>query len=268
MNTWRLIIDPVPRRGSWNMAVDELLFRSVGRGEGTVLRFYRWAKPTASIGYSQPVEKILDLEYCVSQGLDVVRRITGGKLVLHDREITYSLCSSDATTFSATLTESYRLISEAIVRGLRRMGLSAGLAGPPPASYSRGRMPCFAYPARDEIEIAGRKLVGSAQKRIGPRFLQHGSIPLEAEADRLRRLAAPAGSDGTEVRLISLSEALGRPADFAWCVGRLVEGFAEYFRARLTPAQLSAADVEDALRLERERYADPEWTLAGRADAE
>jgi lipoate-protein ligase A len=266
MKEWSLIIDPVPRMGPWNMAVDEHLFRSLGEAGETVVRFYRWARPTASVGYSQAIERVLDLDFCRRQGIDVVRRMTGGKLVLHDREITYSVCSSDASTFSSTLGESYRLISGALVRGLEEMGLSARLAGPPPPSYSRGIMPCFAFPARDEIEIDGRKVVGSAQKRLGHRFLQHGSIPLEAEPGLLRQVAA-AGGAGAEVRLISLSEALGRQVTFEWAVGYLVGGLAEYFQARFSPRPLSAGDLEEVLRIERERYGNPKWTF-GREDAE
>jgi lipoate-protein ligase A len=263
MREWSLIVDPAPRSGSWNMAVDEHLFRAVGERGETVVRFYQWARPTASLGYSQDVEKVLDLEYCRSRGIDVVRRITGGKLVFHDREVTYSVCSAEVSAFSSTLAESYRLISEALVGGLEKMGLAARLAGVPPASYSRGVLPCFSYPARDEIEIDGRKIVGSAQKRVGGRFLQHGSIPLTAQADRLRRLAAGA-ADGAELRLTSLSEALGREVTFDWAVARFVDALAEYFRARLNPRSLTTRELESVRRLERERYANPEWTLCGK----
>jgi len=262
MKEWSLIIDPVPCAGSWNMAVDEHLFGSLGGGGETVVRFYRWARPTVSLGYSQSVDRAVDLEFCGNNGIDVVRRMTGGKLVLHDREITYSVSSTDASVFSSTLSSSYRLISEALVRGLQRMGLPAALAGPAPEAYRRGVMPCFSYPARDEIEINGRKVVGSAQKRVGSRFLQHGSIPLDADPDREHRVASVCRADPANVRIISLSEALGHPVTFEWAVRRLVDALAESFGVRLSPKLLSGKDVEEVRRIERERYGNPEWTIA------
>ncbi len=262
MKDWSLIIDAAPCAGSWNMAVDEHLFESLaGEGE-TVVRFYRWARPTASLGYSQSVDKAVDLEFCRREGIDVVRRMTGGKVVLHDLEITYSVASSDAATFSATLGDSYRLISRALVLGLEKMGLSANLAGPPPASYRRGVMPCFSFPARDEIEINGRKVVGSAQKRVGARFLQHGSIPLDADPERNRRIALVCRADPSNVRVISVSEALGRPVAFEWAVGHLVAGLAESFQVKLNPRRLTDVEAENVRRIERARYANPEWTFA------
>ncbi len=261
MNEWSVIVDAAPAAGSWNMAVDEYLFESLAGAGETVVRFYRWARPTVSLGYSQSVDRAVDLELCRQQGIEVVRRMTGGKLVLHDKEITYSLSSSEASAFSTTLASSYRLISKALILGLEKMGLAAALAGPPPESYRRGVMPCFSFPARDEIEIDGRKIVGSAQKRIGVRFLQHGSIPLEADPDRERRIASVSMADPSNVRIVSLSEALGRPVDFDGAVACLIGGLAESFQARLNPRCLTEAEAESVRRIERERYANPEWTL-------
>src|SRR4030042_1955908 len=134
MKSWGLLIDPVPRSGPANMAVDEYLFACLRKEPKTTVRFYSWERPTASLGYSQSADKILDFDYCLNNGIDVVRRITGGKLVLHWREITYSIVSSDTETFALTLAESYRVISAALIRGLEKIGLRARLAGPPPSS--------------------------------------------------------------------------------------------------------------------------------------
>ena len=245
------------------MAVDEFLFRSLGDEPRTFVRFYRWAKPTASLGYSQTVEKVLDLDYCRRNGIDVVRRITGGKLVLHHREITYSVASSDTEVFSSTLAESYRLISNALICGLEKMGLKARLAGPPPDSYRTGNMPCFAYPGLDEIEIDGRKIVGSAQKRVGRRFLQHGSIPLQSDEEVLRKLSLGGGADA-DVRMISLSEALGRPAEFDWAVERLVEGIEAFFNVCFRTKIFPPEDIVAVLDIQKSRYQNEAWTLGNR----
>lgn len=265
VKTWGLLIDPAPRSGPANMAVDEFLFSCLEKEPTTTVRFYSWEHPTASLGYSQVAAEALDLEYCRQRGIDVVRRITGGKLVLHWREITYSVASSDTEIFSTTLAESYRLISLGLIRGLEKMGLQARLAGPAPSSYSRGNMPCFSYPARDEIEIDGRKIIGSAQKRVAGRFLQHGSIPLQDDEGLLRRLSTGRDAEA-ELRRTSISESLGRNVDRDWAVDCLVTGLAEYFGVQFEPLTLEAA-AEEAIRLlQKHRYESDAWTL-GRSDS-
>ena len=264
MTTWRLLIEPRPLPGARNMAVDEFFFRSLAARPLTFLRFYQWARPTASLGFTQDAARAADLEFCRRSGIDVVRRITGGKLVLHHLEITYSLASSDTATFTSTLAGSYKLISRALMRGLGLMGLSPTAAGKAPASYAKGNLPCFSHPAQDEIEIGGKKIVGSAQKRSGAGFLQHGSIPL-AHDERLLKSVSLLGEDPAEIRMTSLSEALGRPVDFAWAVERLAAGFREFFGVEPDPLVLTAADEEAVREIERTKYGRESWTLRGRA---
>jgi len=265
VDSWSLFIDLTPHLGAFNMAVDEYLFRRLDKIPRTTVRFYRWERQTVSLGYSQRVEEVLDYDYCRSHGIDVVRRITGGKLVLHWREITYSIVSSDTKVFSATLAESYKRISAALILGLKKIGLKARLAGPPPSSYSRGNMPCFAYPARDEIEIDGRKIVGSAQKRVGEWFLQHGSIPLQGDEGILDRVSLSRES-GSGAKMISISEALGKEADNEWVVERLVDGLAEYFKVRFEARVFDVADDQVIQRIQEKRYANEAWTM-GRPEA-
>ena len=267
VKSWGLLIDPVPRSGPANMAVDEYLFACLSKEPKTTVRFYSWERPTASLGYSQSADKILDLDYCLNNGIDVVRRITGGKLVLHWREITYSVASSDTETFSATLADSYRRISSGLIRGLEKMGLRARLAGPAPSSYSRGNMPCFAYPARDEIEIDGRKIIGSAQKRVAGRFLQHGSIPLQVDEGLLRRVSL-ANDEDSDLKRTSVSEELGREVDREWAVGCLVKGVAEHCGVEFEPLTLGAAAQKEIRRLQKGRYEDDAWTLGRSAGSE
>ena len=242
------------------MAADEYLFAAAQRERATFLRFYRWERPTASLGYSQDAARAADLDFCRAKGIDIVRRMTGGKLVLHHRELTYSLASSDADVFTDTLRESYRRISLGLVRGLELMGLDARLAPASPPAYARGTMPCFAFPARDEVEIGGLKIVGSAQKRTGGAFLQHGSVPLENDEDLLRGAARSEGPDAG-IRMTSLAEALGRPVAFAWAAEQLSLGLSGFFGVALEPLSLDGAAGEEIARIEAERYGDEAWTL-------
>jgi lipoate-protein ligase A len=256
---WKLVVDKKPLSGSLNMAVDDFLFRSLSSELQTYLRFYGWEGPTVSLGYSQDIWKVVDVEYCQKNGIDIVRRMTGGKLVLHHKEVTYSLCSSDKGTFTSTLTDSYRLISQALMRGFEKMGLNSYLADAPPNSYVRGNLPCFSYPARNEIEVEGKKIVGSAQKRAGSKFIQHGSIPLE-EDEGFLGLVSFLKKEDSKARMISLSQALGKKVSFDWAVERLTSGISEFFKISFKPKIFDAEEKEAISKLQKERYANKDWT--------
>jgi lipoyl(octanoyl) transferase len=258
--SWSLVVEPVPLPGARNMAVDEHLFHLAQAGPRTFLRFYRWERPTVSLGYSQEADKVADLDFCRRNGVAVVRRMTGGKLVLHHREVTYAVASSDTALFRETVRDSYRLISRALLAGLELLGIPSRMAGPAPPSYARGTMPCFAHAARDEIETGGRKIIGSAQKRLGPAFLQHGSVPLENDAELLAAVSRP-GGPGPGGGMTSLSEAAGRPVDFAAAVAALSRGFADSFGVELVPFALDPADESAVAALQSARYGAADWTF-------
>lgn len=242
------------------MAVDEYLFNRAREEGRTFLRFYQWVRPTVSLGYGQDAGRAADLDFCRANGIDVVRRMTGGKVVLHNKELTYSLASSDKETFTSTLRDSYQLISLALIKGLELMGLSARLAPASPPAYVRGTMPCFAFPARDEVEIGGRKIIGSAQKRTGAAFIQHGSIPLEKE-EALLGAVAKSDAEDAGLNMTSLSEALGRPVAFDWAAARLSQGVAGFFGIKLEPLSLDASAWLEISGIEAERYGNDAWTL-------
>ena len=260
MKEWKLIVDKIPLKGSLNMAVDEYLFRSLEENYQTYLRFYQWEKPTVSLGYFQNIGKVIDVDYCQEHGIDIVRRITGGKLVLHHKEITYSVCSSDNKTFTPRLADSYKLISQALMLGLANMGLNPSLAADPPSAYVRGNLPCFSYPARNEIEVKGKKIVGSAQKRIGTHFIQHGSIPLE-EDEGLLGLVSSLKEKESKVRMTSLFQALRRKVRFEWAVEHLTAGFSEYFGVRLKPRIFNEREMERIFKIQTQRYENRDWTF-------
>jgi lipoate-protein ligase A len=255
-----------PLPGSLNMAVDGHLLASLGKAPRTVLRFYQWERPTASLGAGQTAARVVDPEFCRAHGIDIVRRITGGKLVLHHQEVTYSVTSNDAAAFTDTLGGSYKRISQALVRGLEGMGLKAALADKAPPFYAKGTMPCFSLPAQDEIEVGGLKIVGSAQKRLAGRFLQHGSIPLAHDEELLRAVSLYKGDGG--ILMTSLGRELGREVDFDWAVGHFVAGFQSFFGVSLRPLDLAGSDWEAIRALEARKYAHPGWTFEARDPAE
>ncbi len=255
---WHFILDEKPLKGSWNMAVDDFLFNSLSENPETCLRFYSWKNPTVSLGYSQSVKRVVNRDFCRKRGIEIVRRITGGKLVLHHKEATYSICSSDTELFSVTLADSYRLISEALMNGLKNMGLAPRLATAPPVSYVKGNLPCFSYPAKNEIEIKGMKIVGSAQKRRGKKFLQHGSLPLET--DDAMQMAVASSQKIENLQMLSLSQALGKRVTFGWAAEHLAEGISEYFGVQLRPKVFDSEEMAFIRKLQKEKYENPDWT--------
>ena len=252
---WRLIDTP-PASGAWNMAVDEALMEGVRVGRGPVLRFYRWTPACLSLGRNQPAAGEYDAGAMDARGIDVVRRPTGGRAVLHHRELTYSVVFADGVLGAPR--EAYASVNRGLVAGLRELGVAAELSAgghgqAPPPSLA----PCFREPAPGEVVVAGRKLVGSAQYREGGVTLQHGSLLLADDQALVRELLRrpPPGDDAPAV----LSDHLDPLPTWEALTSALAGGLARTLGLRLSPGPLDAGERlrADALR---ERYADPAWT--------
>ncbi len=178
---WRYVRTE-PQTGAWNMACDEVLGESVvSAGIRPVLRFFQWRPAAISFGYGQHISREIQLERARADGVDVVRRVTGGRAVLHADELTYSLiCREDDPVAAGGITATYSRISEGLALGLRRIDIDAVLArATDPVSRpgaGQAAIPCFGSTARAEIVVSGRKLVGSAQHRMRGLMIQHGSV--------------------------------------------------------------------------------------------
>ena len=258
MNKWFLLVENKPGKGSYNMAVDDFLYESLGEEPVTYLRFYTWKRPTVSIGCSQDIREVLDLEFCRENRIEIVRRITGGKLVLHHREVTYSVCSSNVNAFPPSISRSYRKISEALIAGLKKIGIAAYLASDDNLSYSRSSLPCFSYPAQNEIKVDNRKIVGSAQKRAAHKFIQHGSIPLEND-DQLLRSVSLLDQRNEETRMITASQAAQRKIDFPMLVRNLISGIREFFNVELQDMELSREHNLAIRNIQKKRHENTDW---------
>lgn len=260
---WRLILDGAGG-GAWNMAVDEALAEAVDRGESPpVVRLYRWDPPCLSLGASQPVAAA-DRAFCAARGIDLVRRPTGGRAVLHHLELTYLVAAPlGRGPFTSDLQAAYRTICLALVAGLRRLGVLAELSGVPSQGMTRPTeaVPCFVGPASGEVVAQGRKLIGSAMRRVGDSILQHGAL-LEGWDPELQAgcLGLPDDS-GLRPAVVTLADLLGaapRPADLT---AALAAGFEEVLGGRLAASELTAAERARGTLLVRERYAHERWTV-------
>ena len=273
-DAWRLLVD-APASGAWNMAVDELLLEGVAAGAAPpTLRFYQWTPPCLSLGYFQPID-VVDVDGCRALGVEVVRRPTGGRAILHDRELTYSVALPAAVRgHDGGVLPSYYRLSLALQDGLLRLGVPATLAPESAASGQPVHGPvCFDRPSAHEILLQGRKLVGSAQMRRGGGILQHGSILIEPRIDKLRaclRLphAGSAAEDGPE-RLThgvaGLTEVgVTQPARIA---AAIAEAFAERFGVSLVQAPLQPDELAEARVLASSKYQSAAWTKGSEAAA-
>lgn len=263
---WRLLLSE-PLDGAANMAVDEalLLARIAGQGPPT-LRFFSWEPPTVSLGYGQPVDRRINLEACRRLGVGLVRRPTGGSAVYHDtrhREVTYSVVAA-ARDFPGAddLLGTYQVIGRGLTAGLRRLGVPAELV-PIVKAPSRQAPPtfCFARTGSYEIVVAGRKIVGSAQRRQAGAFLQHGSILMDADAERLRLLFPGQAEADPLAGMTTLAAVLGQPVGFDALVPALVAGMAEALRVELVPGGLTPEEERLVERLIAEKYGTEAWTL-------
>jgi lipoate-protein ligase A len=238
------------------MAVDEALWR--GRQAGSsppTIRFFAWAPPTVSLGYGQPIDRHVDVETCRRLGVGVVRRPTGGSAIYHDgpeRELTYSvLATAEDLGVSADLLDTYRWIGRALVRGLNALGAGAEMV-PTGRGLARDPAFCFARTGAYEIEVGGKKLVGSAQRRQGTSFLQHGAVMLGFDEPRVRALF-PTTRDPLRT-LTTLEAAIGRRPTFEEVAAALREGFEAEHGLALTPGGLTESELAHAERLARGRY--------------
>lgn len=261
---WRLLLSP-PASGYHNMAMDEALLLSLQQGSGLpTLRFYSWQPPCLSVGYFQSVREEVDLEYLRKQGLDMVRRPTGGGAVLHDREVTYSLVAREEDPLlSGNILESYRKVSLGILAGLRRLGAEVEMA--PPLRHQAPRSgACFDEPAAYEILFWGRKLVGSAQVRRSGFILQQGSILLDFDAEGFLPILKPRGNrsrEGLLERVATLKEALGEMPPWDELVRSLAYGFAQALGLELERGNLSPEEESLAQKLEAGKYRRLDWNL-------
>jgi len=267
---WRLLFEGQPRQAAENMAIDEALMRAHADGETPpVLRFYQWSPPALSIGYFQSFEREVDAKGCRSLGFDWVRRPTGGRAVLHEDELTYSVVISEKL-LSGSVLKTYSALSQALASGLRQLGVQAQLSGGrPPTREDRqsSSAACFDTPTVNEVAVDGKKLIGSAQVRRRGVILQHGSVPLRLNRDNVVRcLRLP--SERLRKRVLktlqdkaaSLCEVCGYKPQFDQVAESLRTGFEEALDIEFAVDKLSPAERQDVHRLVEEKYGRCEFT--------
>ncbi|MBU4350223.1 lipoate--protein ligase family protein [bacterium] len=276
---WRLIKDSY-HTGFMNMAIDEAIM--IAHREGLVpptIRFYQWSPAAVSLGYFQDLKKEIDVEACQDMGIDIVRRPTGGKAVLHDKELTYSFIIRESHPLvNNSILETYKKISRGIIRGLSYLGITAELVPlreklksdslhrgeKSEICHSNLKSICFSVPSQYEVQVEGKKIVGSAQVRKGGVVLQHGSLLIELEKDKLFSVFNFPSAQikerlKTRFNATSLEEILKKKINFSELSEVLPRGFEEEFGVRLIESKLTEQEEKISKDLLENKYSTYDW---------
>jgi len=267
-NSW-LFLDTGSKSGAFNMEFDEMLARRLrDEGGAPTLRLFRWKPWAISLGYNQVVDH-LDTETCMRDGIDIVRRPTGGRAILHAEELTYSVVMEAGRR---GILEVYNDISRALVCGLQLFGVKVALQKTQPnlrEGYQHASsIPCFTTSARYEIEWRGRKLVGSAQRRFDDGdhdvVLQHGSILCGPAHKMLAEYLRVSGEAlRTELRIeldrktVDLAEIRGGPVDIDALADCIRRGFEQEWKITLAPSSLPSTVESEMVQVTTEHQRMP-----------
>ncbi|MDY6854865.1 MAG: lipoate--protein ligase family protein [Thermodesulfobacteriota bacterium] len=267
---WRLLITGFLNAFE-NMAIDEAILKacSIGKSPPTI-RVYGWRPHAISLGYSQKIKDTINREACERLEVDIVRRPTGGRAVLHDEESTYSLISPiDNPLFPPNILGSYQKISSCLIWVFKRLGIEAQMVIPKEeikSPFERRVDPiCFLSPSWYEITVNSRKICGSAQRRSDAAFLQHGSILLKFDPMKLTEILSFKEGNRTEIidylrtKITSVNEQLSRSIGFFEFNEMLTEGFKQGLDLELKEGELSPEEHRLKKEYLEKRYLNPSW---------
>ena len=261
---WRLLLDEA-RDAATNMAVDESLFRSaLSRSSPPTVRLYTWKRPSLSIGYGQSFHEVCNFDECRELSIETVRRISGGRAVLHQHELTYCVTAPAEGLFRGL---SVREVYSSVTGAIRAALLALEIPIDPPtrddqqhqsqSRRDRPELPCLAVPTGHEITSRGRKLVGSAQKWTRHGFLQHGSIIIDLDESLWRR--ATGLNQEIDLGAVGINHLLSKQVDRDTISGKLVVHFEHLFAEPASSHALSESEMALATRLADTKYSSPVW---------
>ncbi|MEQ8152330.1 MAG: lipoate--protein ligase family protein [Smithellaceae bacterium] len=250
-----------------NMAIDEAIFReTINKKKPPTIRFYGWRPAAVSIGYFQDIEKEVNIEKCRADGVDIVRRISGGKAVAHCDEVTYSVAACDEEElFPADILGTYKIISQCVARGLAYLGIQAALAETGRnLDEADCKSCCFSVPSRNELLVSKRKICGSAQFRANRGFLQHGSLLMNFDPLKTGAYLLP-GRTSIQLQKLkesvaAINEEVDQAVDETEVCALLKKGFTDVLNVRLEEGVLTTAE-EDLRKELIKKYFDARWNM-------
>ena len=273
----------------FNMGLDEVFLLSCqDENSSPILRLYQWNPPGISLGYFQSIGKTIDVRKCQQNGIDFVRRITGGRAVLHENELTYSICASEKyyDKLGKNVNETYQKISFAFIEGLKILNIKADWVKPHLSSDSvthtrlpslpDGRQagvgqdsltvspPCFSSFSRYEITVLGKKLIGSAQRRFKNSFIQHGSLllgkgnfdlssflPFSNKIDKRGKVFLEKSTN--------IEDILKQKVELKKIIETIKTGFERFFEIELIEKEITREEKKQTLELKEKKYSSKKW---------
>ncbi|MCX8058242.1 MAG: lipoate--protein ligase family protein [Spirochaetes bacterium] len=270
-NIYKLrFIDTDINDGYFNMALDEVLSYKVFKKLSIpILRFYRWNPPCLSIGYFQDANKEVNFDSLQKNKIDLVRRITGGRAVLHDIELTYTIIIPlEYDWIPSSINESYKILSNALLQGLKNLGINANISKPINGKIPHTTSACFDAPSSYELLANNKKIIGSAQKRFNGLLLQHGSIPIILNIDKLFDLLNIEPIEKREQlknifknKATSISEQLCYIPEIKKVKEAFYNGFKEALPIELIDDKLTDEEKKETYFLIEKKYKTTEWNL-------
>ena len=267
MDTWRFLITP-PARGAWNMALDELILEHIGRGESIpTLRLYAWTPACLSLGHAQPFADV-DVSRLKERGWEVVRRVTGGRAILHTDELTYSVIApSNEPRVEGSVLESYNRLAQALLLAVKQLEVPVEMKEGKATESATPNPVCFEVPSTYEITVDGKKLVGSAQARKKEGVLQHGSLPLTGDLTRICQALVFENESAREnasrrllERATTVESTLGREISWETAAQAFIHAFEAQLGLSFERGELSESESKRTDELVREKYDHPSWT--------
>jgi len=252
-----------------NMAIDEAIFHETIRNKkAPTIRLYHSQPVAISLGYFQDARKEVNIEKCNRAGVDIARRITGGKAVFHFNEITYSVVAGDQEmSFPPDILGTYKVISKCLARGLAYLGIKADLVeNGRVLSAKESEAYCFSVPSKNELLVEGRKICGSAQVRRRGGFLQHGSLLLAFDpvktADLLLPARTPRQVEKLRETVTSVNDEVASPVDVQKICSKLKKGFIDELSMDLVEETLTSAEETLKSKLIG-KYSNNLWNIQG-----
>lgn len=253
------------------MALDEAILDSVIAGaQPPTFRLYAWEPACLSLGHAQPIVDV-DLSALRNRDWHLVRRPTGGRAILHTDELTYSICAcQDSPVMAGSILESYRRISQVLIRGLEYLGIQANAESQyavPSGSIPNASV-CFEVPSNYEITANGKKLIGSAQARRNLGVLQHGSLPLYGDLARITEVLQFSDLESQTLakqrllrHAITVESVLGFSPTWEQAAQALITAFSEQLAVNLILSEPSPEELHRAEQLKAEKFSNPAWTF-------
>lgn len=234
-----------------NMAIDEAIMQNCTAFGKPTIRFYGWKPAAISIGYFQSLMDEIDLKKCNELKVDFVRRITGGGAVFHETELTYSfVCSEESNLVSKNILESYNQICNGLILGFKELGLIAK------------------FVPLNDIIINGKKISGNAQTRRQKTILQHGTILLKVDVEKMFSLLKVSNEkirdkliSDVKQRVTSIENELGKEVSLQNCAIAMKKGFEKAFNAKLVEEKLTAEELKLAEKIKKEQFSKKEWNF-------